>query len=287
MPRSMTAFASASAKYPWGTVTWELRSVNQRFLEPTFRLPETLRHLEINYREKLRQFVQRGKVDCSLRIDIAQGSATGINLDIARQYLAACQEVQQLIPDSPAPLSPIDVLQVPGVMQENKVDTQTLQAATLGAYNEALQKLVAARSREGERLTTFIGERLEKISHELASVRTVLPQLMAQQQQKLRNKLEQFTDQLDEERLEQELVYLANKSDADEELDRLETHIEEFYRALDSTSPVGRRLDFLLQELNREANTLSSKSQAATTTHSAVELKVLIEQIREQVQNLE
>ena len=287
MPRSMTAFASASAKYPWGTVIWELRSINHRFLEPTFRLPETLRHLEINYREKLRQFVQRGKVDCSLRIDIAQGSATGINLDIARQYLAACKEVQQLIPDSPAPLSPIDVLQVPGVMQENKVDTQALQTATLDVYNEALQKLVDARGREGERLATFIGERLEKISHEVASLRTVLPQLMAQQQQKLRDKLEQLTDQLDEERLEQELVYLANKSDADEELDRLETHIEEFYRALDSTSPVGRRLDFLLQELNREANTLSSKSQAATTTHSAVELKVLIEQIREQVQNLE
>lgn len=287
MPRSMTAFANASAKYPWGTVTWELRSINHRFLEATFRLPETLRHLEINYREKLRQFAQRGKVDCALRIDLAQGSAAGINLDIARQYLAACKEIQQLIPDSPAPLSPIDILQVPGVMQENKVDTQTLQAATLDVYNEALQKLVAARSREGERLTTFIGERLEKISLEVASVRTVLPQLMAQQQQKLRDKLLQVAAQLDEERLEQELVYLANKSDADEELDRLETHIEEFYRALDSTSPVGRRLDFLLQELNREANTLSSKSQAATTTHSAVKLKVLIEQIREQVQNLE
>jgi len=283
----MTAFASASAEYPWGTLTWELRSINHRFLEATFRLPETLRHLEINYREQLRNFVQRGKVDCALRIDLAQGSAPGINLDIARQYLAACKEIQQLIPDSPAPLSPIDVLQVPGVMQENKVDTQTLQAATLDVYNEALQKLVDARSREGERLTAFIGERLEKISHEVASVRAVLPQLMAQQQKKLRTKLEQVATQLDEERLEQELVYLANKSDADEELDRLETHIEEFYRALDSTSPVGRRLDFLLQELNREANTLSSKSQAATTTHSAVELKVLIEQIREQVQNLE
>ncbi len=287
MPRSMTAFASASAKYPWGTVTWELRSVNQRFLESSFRLPDTLRHLEINYREKLRQFLQRGKVDCSLRIDIAQGSATGVNLDIARQYLAACEEIQQLMPDSPAPLSPIDVLQVPGVMQENKIDTQILQAATADVYSEALQKLVDARSREGERLATFIQERLEKISREVANVRKVLPQLMAQQQQKLRNKLEQLTTQLDEERLEQELLYLANKGDADEEIDRLETHIEEFNRALSSTSPVGRRLDFLLQELNREANTLSSKSQAATTTHSAVELKVLIEQIREQVQNLE
>lgn len=287
MPRSMTAFASASAEYPWGTLTWELRSINHRFLEATFRLPETLRHLEINYREQLRNFVQRGKVDCALRIDLAQGSAPGINLDIARQYLAACKEIQHLMLDLPAPLSPIDVLQVPGVMQENQVDTQTLQAATLDVYNEALQKLVAARSREGERLATFIGERLEKISLEVASVRTVLPQLMAQQQQKLRDKLEQLAAQLDEERLEQELVYLANKSDSDEELDRLETHIEEFYRALDSRSPAGRRLDFLLQELNREANTLSSKSQAATTTHSAVELKVLIEQIREQVQNLE
>jgi len=283
----MTAFASASAKYPWGTLTWELRSINHRFLEASYRLPDTLRHLEINYREQLRQFVQRGKVDCALRIDLAQGNSTGINLDVARQYLDACKEIQQLIPGSPAPLSPVDVLQVPGVMQEDKVDTETLQAATLDVYAEALNKLVDARGREGERLATFIGERLEKISLEVTKVRAVLPQLMAQQQQKLRDKLEQVAAQLDGERLEQELVYLANKSDADEELDRLETHIEEFYRALKSTSPVGRRLDFLLQELNREANTLSSKSQAATTTHSAVELKVLIEQIREQVQNLE
>lgn len=287
MPRSMTAFASASAKYPWGTVAWELRSVNQRFLESTFRLPDTLRHQEITYREKLRQFLQRGKIDCSLHIDITQGSTTAINLDIARQYLAACQDIQQLIPGSPAPLSPSDVLQVPGVMQENNVNTQILQAATFDVFNEALQKLVDARCREGERLAIFIRERLNKISHEVALVRKVLPQLMAQQQQKLRSKLEQLPAQLDEERLEQELIYLANKGDADEELDRLETHIEEFNRALTSTSPVGRRLDFLLQELNREANTLSSKSQAATTTHSAVELKVLIEQIREQVQNLE
>jgi len=287
MPRSMTAFASASAKYPWGTLTWELRSINHRFLEATFRLPETLRHLEINYREKLRQFAQRGKIDCTLRIEFAQGHATGINLDIARQYLDACKEIQQLMQESSAPLSPADVLQIPGVLQENNIDASTLQAATLETYTTALNKLVGARSREGKRLATFIRERLTKISLEVANVRTVLPQLMAQQQQKLRDKLEQITAQIDEERLEQELVYLANKSDADEELDRLETHIEEFYRALDSTSPVGRRLDFLLQELNREANTLSSKSQAATTTHSAVELKVLIEQIREQVQNLE
>ena len=287
MPRSMTAFASASAKYPWGTLTWELRSINHRFLEATFRLPETLRHLEITYREKLRQFAQRGKIDCALRIELAQGHATGINPDIARQYLDACKEIQQLMPDSSAPLSPIDVLQVPGVLQEDQVDAQTLQAATLDVYAVALNKLVDARSREGDRLAIFIRERLEKISHEVINVRTMLPQLMAQQQQKLRDKLQQVSAQLDEERLEQELVYLANKSDADEELDRLETHIEEFYRGLDSTSPVGRRLDFLLQELNREANTLSSKSQAATTTHSAVELKVLIEQIREQVQNLE
>jgi len=283
----MTAFASASAKYSWGTLTWELRSINHRFLEATFRLPETLRHLEISYREKLRQFAQRGKIDGILRIDLTQGHATSINLDIARQYLAACNEIQQLIPESSAPLSPVDVLQVPGVLQEDNVDAQALQAATLEVYAEALNKLVDARSREGDRLATFISERLEKISLEVANVRTVLPQLMAQQQQKLRDKLQQVSAQLDEERLEQELVYLANKSDADEELDRLETHIEEFYRALDSTAPVGRRLDFLLQELNREANTLSSKSQATTTTHSAVELKVLIEQIREQVQNLE
>ncbi len=287
MPKSMTAFASASAEYPWGTLTWELRSINHRFLEATFRLPETLRHLEANYREQLRQFAQRGKLDCSLRIDFDQGRTMGINRDVARQYLAACEEIQHLMPGPSTTLSPIDVLNAPGVMQEEKVDTESLNAASLQLYAEALTLLIDARTREGDQLATFIRERLEKISLEVANIRAVLPQLMAQQAQKIRDKLEQFSAQLDEERIEQELVYLANKSDVDEELDRLETHIEEFYRALDSTSPTGRRLDFLLQELNREANTLSSKSQAATTTHSAVELKVLIEKIREQVQNLE
>ncbi|MBL4780612.1 MAG: YicC family protein [Porticoccaceae bacterium] len=287
MPRSMTAFASASVKYPWGTLTWELRSINQRFLEATFRLPETLRHLEIDYREKLRRLIQRGKVDGSLRIEFAQGHNSAINLENARQYLAACQEIQQLMPDSTAPLSPSDVLRVPGIMREDNIDSEALQAATLEVYDSALQKLFEARSREGERLAAFITERLEKISLEVANIRAVLPQIMAQQQQKLRDKLAQISAQLDQGRLEQELLYLANKGDADEELDRLETHLKEFYRALNSTAPVGRRLDFLLQEFNREANTLSSKSQAATTTHSAVELKVLIEQIREQVQNLE
>jgi len=287
MPRSMTAFASASAEYPWGTVTWELRSINHRFLEATFRLPETLRHLETNYREQLRQFAQRGKLDCTLRIDFDLGRTVGINLDIARRYLATCEEIQQLMPGSSTALSPIDVLKAPGVMQEEKIDTESLKIASLSVYDTALGLLIDARTREGDRLSRFICDRLGKIKREVANIRSVLPQLMAQQEQKIRDKLEQFAAVLDDERIEQELVYLANKSDVDEELDRLETHIEEFNHALDSTSPVGRRLDFLLQELNREANTLSSKSQAATTTHSAVELKVLIEQIREQVQNLE
>ena len=287
MPRSMTAFASASAKYPWGTLTWELRSVNHRFLEATFRLPDTLRHLEIHYRDELRQFVQRGKVDCALRIDLTQGHGMAVNLEIARQYLDAYDAIKELIQSPTAALSPSDMLQIPGVMQEEKVDAEDLKAATLEVYAAALNQLVDARTREGRRLAEFIQQRLEKISLEVASIRQVLPRLMAAQQQKIRDKLNAVSAQIDEDRLEQELVYLANKSDVDEELDRLETHIEEFYRALDSTSPLGRRLDFLLQELNREANTLSSKSQAATTSHSAVELKVLIEQIREQVQNLE
>ena len=287
MPRSMTAFASASAEYPWGTLTWELRSINHRFLEATFRLPETLHHLETSYREQLRQFTQRGKLDCALRIDFDPQRAISINLNVARQYLATCEEIQQLIPGPPTALSPIDVLKVPGVMQEKKVDTESLKTTSFHVFDDALTQLIDARTREGERLGTFIRERLERIKHEIDNTRSVQPQLLAQQEQRIRDKLKQLTISPDNERIEQELVYLANKSDIDEELDRLESHIQEFNRALDSTSPVGRRLDFLLQELNREANTLSSKSQASTTTHSAVELKVLIEQIREQVQNLE
>lgn len=287
MPRSMTAFASASAEYPWGTLTWELRSINHRFLEATFRLPESLHHLETSYREQLRQFTQRGKLDCALRIDFDPQRAISINLNVARQYLATCEEIQQLIPGPPTALSPTDVLKVPGVMQEEKVDAESLKTTSFHVFDDALTQLIDARTREGERLGTFIRERLERIKHEIDNTRSVQPQLLAQQEQRIRDKLKQLTISPDNERIEQELVYLANKSDIDEELDRLESHIQEFNRALDSTSPVGRRLDFLLQELNREANTLSSKSQASTTTHSAVELKVLIEQIREQVQNLE
>ena len=287
MPRSMTAFASASAECPWGTLTWELRSINHRFLEASFRLPETLHHLETSYREQLRQVIHRGKIDCTLRMTFDPGRAMSINLDVARQYLATCEKIQQLMPGPPTALSPIEVLKAPGVIQEERADTENLEATSQRIFSDVLTQLIQARTREGNRLGVFIGERLEKIKREIGKTRSALPQLLAQQEQRIRDKLEQLAVSLDEERIEQELVYLASKSDIDEELDRLETHIEEFNRALDSTSPVGRRLDFLLQELNREANTLSSKSQAATTTHSAVELKVLIEQIREQVQNIE
>ena len=287
MPKSMTAFASTTNPYPWGTLTWELRSINHRFLEASFRLPETARHLENNYRENLRQDVQRGKLECTLRIDYSHTQTLEINLEIAQQHLQACQSIERLIQGPSSPLSPSDILKVPGVVQKNAIKPEELEAAMLQSYKQTLRQLITARAREGDRLTHFIQERLKKISGEINKIRGVLPQIQEHQQQKITDKLAALNTPLDEGRLEQELVYLANKNDVEEELDRLESHLEEFHHALSSDKPVGRRLDFLLQELNREANTLASKSQAAVTTYCAVELKVLIEQIREQVQNLE
>lgn len=287
MPKSMTAFANNCAKYPWGTLTWELRSINHRYLEATFRLPETLRHQEFAYREHLRQVVQRGKLDCTLKIDFEQRQELDINLQAAQKYIQACESVSTLIQGAPAPLSALDVLQAPGVMESKQIDPEILATAAQQSYDRTLQELVDARLREGSRLSIFIQQRLDKISTEVSSIRNILPQLQALQEQRLWDKLSTITAEIDGERLEQELLYLANKSDVNEELDRLETHIEEFIRTLESETAIGRRLDFILQELNREANTLSSKSQASVTTHSAIELKVLIEQIREQVQNLE
>ncbi len=286
MPLSMTAFATTTVQLDWGVVTWELRSVNHRFLEPHLRLPETLKELEIPLREQLKRLVQRGKIDCVLNVEAHRDARFSTNLELARQYIDAGQAVAHLIAD-PAPISPLDILRWPGVLQESALDKDQLRQAVVELFDEVLQQLVECRKREGFKLGEILQRRVDDISTQVAAVRRVLPDLLAAQRHKLQTRLTELSGELDQNRLEQEIVYLAQRSDVAEELDRLDTHLIEIRRVLDSEEPMGRRLDFLLQELNREANTLAAKSLGGGTTQPAVEMKVLIEQMREQIQNLE
>ncbi|WP_372739733.1 YicC/YloC family endoribonuclease [Neptunomonas sp.] len=287
MTRSMTAFARQESQQAWGTLTWEVRSVNHRFLEPQLRLPEQLRELEGSLRETLRKRFSRGKVECMLRfIPEEQAQTLQVNEAFARQLLAAAEQMEQLMPVSQS-LNPLDLLRWPGVLQDVKIDMEDVKREALQLFNKALADLQSGREREGKELAGLIEQRLDAISLVISDVRAKLPQILQNQRNMLRSRVTDLGVDLDPQRLEQEVVLLAQKADVDEEMDRLDTHVQEVRRILKQKEPIGRRLDFLMQELNREANTLSSKSIVTDTTQSAVELKVLIEQMREQIQNIE
>jgi uncharacterized protein (TIGR00255 family) len=277
MIHSMTAFARCERQGEWGTAAWELRSVNHRYLEAGVRMPESVRDLEGVVRERLRTALKRG-----------EAAAAGVSLDVelARQVVHASREVDSLL-YNPAPVSSMDVLRWPGVIRTEQADPETLKAALLELLDEAIIELLEARAREGAQLRGFIEERLAAVGAEVERVRTRVPEVLAAQRERLLARLEEVRAELDPARLEQEMVLLAQKMDVTEEMDRLGAHVKEVGRVLKQGGAVGRRLDFLMQELNREANTLGSKSQDAETTRSSVELKVLIEQMREQVQNIE
>lgn len=287
MTRSMTAFARQESQQSWGSLTWEVRSVNHRFLEPHLRLPESLRELEGPLRELLRKRLSRGKVECTLRF-VPEESAQKLQVNQAfvQQLLDATAEVEQLMPVSES-LNPLDILRWPGALQDSRLDMEQVKNEALRLFKSALDDLVAGREREGKELADMIEQRLVSIANVVAEVRSKLPQILENQRNNLKAKVTELADDLDPQRLEQEIVLLAQKADVDEEMDRLNTHVQEVRRVLKQKEPVGRRLDFLMQELNREANTLSSKSIVTDTTQSAVELKVLIEQMREQIQNIE
>ncbi|WP_237067878.1 YicC/YloC family endoribonuclease [Microbulbifer guangxiensis] len=285
--RSMTAFGRAESSYDSGIATWELRSVNHRYLEPHFRLPEAARPLESQLRERLRKQLARGKLELTLSLKANPGQETTLQVDedLARAVVDAAMRVT---PGSESlPLNPLQVLQWPGVIAEPETDAEAQSRAILEAFDAALSQLSDNRAREGAELRRFIEQRLDAISAQVAGVREMLPQILEAQREKLRTRLEELLAELDPERIEQEIVLLAQKADVDEELDRLDAHVTEARRVLAGGGPIGRRLDFLMQEFNREANTLSSKSVVTDTTQAAVELKVLIEQMREQVQNIE
>lgn len=288
MIKSMTAFARETRIGEFGELTWELRTVNHRFLEPHIRLPEELRSLDVSVRGRLAASLQRGKVDCSLRYAPAVGSAGALRINAAfvEQLLAAGHEVGLMIGRGVEP-TPFELLRWPGVIQEKEADLDALTAAAMQLLDTAIGALLATREREGARLETLLRDRCDRLEESVRRVRVRMPEVLAGVRRRLVDRLAELRAELDPLRLEQEIALLASKLDVDEELDRLEAHIAEVRDVLGRNEPVGRRLDFLMQELNREANTLGSKSADVAVTREAVEMKVLIEQMREQVQNLE
>ena len=288
MTRSMTAFGRIECTLDEQPVCWEIRSVNHRYLEASFRMPESCRHLEIPLRDMLRKQLNRGKVECSLRLgERRMDTAATIDEDMARALQHSIKHLQGLWPELGTPTA-LDVLKWPGVMAEpDKGDSDDRDAPIRDAFTQALAAHIAQREQEGAALAAIVREKLNAMGALVNAVETGMPAIHAALEQRLRDRLMAVTDAIDNNRLEQELVYLAQKMDVAEELDRLRTHITEINRALDDNKPCGRRLDFLMQELNREANTLGSKSADASTSQASVELKVLIEQVREQVQNIE
>lgn len=284
---SMTAFARREIKKDWGDAVWEIRSVNQRYLENFFRLPEQFRGLENNLREKLRQNLTRGKIECSLRIDNKKGTATELNLnqDLANQVIQSLKWIKAQAGEGEINLT--DVLRYPGVVETPEQDLDVISQDLLAAFDELLQEFIAMRGREGEKLQVIIQQRLDAISVEADKVRSQMPEILQWQRDRLLQRFEEVQISPDPTRLEQEMILLAQRIDVAEELDRLQMHVKETTSILKKGGAVGRKLDFMMQELNRESNTLASKSINADITASAVELKVLIEQMREQIQNLE
>lgn len=288
MIRSMTAFARQEAELPSGVLTLELRSVNHRFLEMAVRLPEELRAMETMLRETAGKRLKRGKLDCNLRFRPAQNAPGELAVD--EEFLGRVMEAVTCISGklaSSAPVNPVDLMRWPGVLREEETDNTALQEEVRSVFMRALDELVATREREGAQIHQQLTTRLAAIEPLIDGVRRRIPEVKQRIRDKLGARVTELVNEVNHDRLEQELVFIAQKLDVDEELDRLSGHVEEARRVLEKDEPAGRRLDFLMQEFNREANTLASKSADAETTRAAVELKVLIEQMREQVQNVE
>lgn len=284
----MTAFARQEQVKDWGALTLELRSVNHRYLDVSLRLPDDFRSLESKIREKISAKLTRGKVDVGLRFSRAETSSGKIIIDkeLVQQVADASREIDHIL-YNPNAVSSLDILRWPGVIKMPELNSEELSTALFELFDATLNDLVASREREGEKLAVLIQQRCESITDVILKVKKRLPEIMKIWREKLVARIQDASIEVDETRLEQELVVIAQKTDVDEELDRLVTHIEEVERVLKDKKPIGRRLDFLMQELNREANTLGSKSIDTETTKASVDLKVLIEQMREQIQNIE
>jgi uncharacterized protein (TIGR00255 family) len=288
MLNSMTGFARAEISVAEGSLVWEARSVNHRYLEAQIKLPEGLRGLEPELRALAGEKLARGKLDATLHFQRSTDVAPELTLNtaLAHQLLAHGQRLAAEL-DNPAPVNPIDILRWPDVLQEQPVDLDGLKQPISELLGKALDALCENRASEGKRTQAILEEKLGQVSKLVASVRARAPEVLKLIRVRIKERAESLEIKADPERLEQELLMLAQKLDVAEELDRLDAHISETLAAFKTGEPVGRRLDFLMQEFNREANTLGSKSADAETTRQAVDIKVLIEQMREQVQNIE
>ena len=288
MLKSMTGFGRNTVETDWGELMWELRSVNHRYLEVSLRMPEELRGLEAAARERIGKQLNRGKVEATLRLRASQRALSGLVLD--EQALASLAgvlgQVRKTIPETAA-VDPLKVIQWPGIVAATDDKNDVLSQQAMASLDAALADLVETRAREGEKTADMMLERTEKIAAHLEQLKQHRPAVVARQREKLLAKLAELDIEHNEHRLEQELVFLAQRLDIDEELDRLSAHVSEFNKAVTRSGPIGRRLDFLMQEFNREANTIGSKASDLDTTGASVDLKVLIEQMREQVQNIE
>ncbi len=288
MIRSMTAFAGNEAEIGNLTLSCELRTVNHRYCDVTFKLPDRLRFVESDLRTLIAARIKRGKVECIINCkkQAKEGQNLTINRDAVAALLAAANEIEQQML-APLSFSALEVLAFPGIQQESDNDREQLKLGVLSLVDQALAQLLEVREREGVQLGELIAERCLKMQEFVVAAGKRMPEVLLQVRNKLKDRITELVAEPDFDRLEQELVFLAQKLDISEELDRLETHIAEVLRVLKQKEPVGRRLDFLMQELNREANTLGSKSADKEMTQIAIELKVLIEQMREQIQNVE
>ena len=290
MTASMTAFARRETVIPSGGLVWELRAVNHRYLELSFKLPDELRAIEPAARELITKRVGRGKVDCHLRLAAREGVEGVLDEQLVARLMTLAHKTDELAAaagSSVAPWRMVDLLRWPGVFKSAAVDAEALHKAALALLTEALSELSTTRTREGAQLATIVRQRLDAMEEIAARVGALLPEVRQNFRDRLLARLKDVRDELDPARVEQEMLLFAQKTDVDEELDRLVMHINEVRRVFDEKGQIGRRLDFLMQELNREANTLGSKAADVRVTNAAVDLKVLIEQMREQVQNIE
>jgi uncharacterized protein (TIGR00255 family) len=289
MIASMTGFARRESTGPWGSLICELRSVNHRFLESSLRLPEELRSLDPEIRQQFSRGLKRGKIDCTITYRRTEAAARALDLDhrALDQLLGRVQDVAGRAGTTPVSVDALEVLRWPGVIRDTDTGTEDLLIAARTLAAATVDDLAQARSREGARLGELIEQRCTGLLTLVTLVRARLPEVRTRIRTRLDERLAELKTEVDQDRLEQELALLVQRLDVDEELDRLGAHVEEIRRIIAGSEPAGRRLDFLMQELNREANTLSSKSQDLETTRAAVDMKVLIEQLREQVQNIE
>ncbi|MXP56661.1 YicC/YloC family endoribonuclease [Pantoea sp. Mhis] len=288
MISSMTSYALCETKGAWGNATWELRSVNQRYLEVHIRLPETFYKLESIIRERIRNSLTRGKIECNLHINAISNTKAKLQLDefLAKQLIQAAKWIK-IQSDDGGIINPLDILRWPGIILEQKYDFYAINTELLIAFDSTINNFITNRKNEGIALKSFIEKRLEQVIYEVDKIRLLIPEVIKYHNEKLITKLKEAEVTLDNHRLEQELVMIAQRIDISEEIDRINTYVKETYNILTKKTAIGRRLDFIMQEFNREANTLASKANNASITSSAIELKVLIEQMREQIQNIE